>query len=889
VSSSEVPGLAQPIFQEENIILKEQVYLLFEPLLFATTGSFIVSCLLTYIQWTIIPDYLLIAWLSVMTLLSCARFVSYFAFRQAKPDAAHIKPWEKIHAYLTVLIAIAWGSAGIIHFPSGDFTHIAATTLIITGVAAAATPGYAPLKKPTIIFLFFTLIPLSIQLIFDEDKLSLPFGVVALMYFFYLKSTVTILSHNIHQNIKLRIQSTASEKGMKISQELLRENSDVLEMIAKGLPTNDIYNAITNLYESRDPELKCCILELRGGSLHPVGTPNLSQTYLSAIDGLKPGLNEGSCGTSTFVGERILVENIATDPKWAKYKDLALADHLQCCWSEPVKDGLGHVLGSIGMYYQHQGLPNESQLKDLENAAWLIGIVMERQHREDLLQKLYSAFEYAPNAIMISDVDAKLEYVNNTFVTMTGYKKEEVIGQFFKTLRSDKHSGSFYRQLSDNDKSGKTSQVELTIQCKNGSLLDVQRTVSPVFNDQGEILFLVTIQEDLSEKKELQAQFQQAQKMNAIGTLVGGIAHDFNNILAGMGGNVYLAKQATTHLPDVQQKLNSVEALSFRAADLIQQLLTFARKDHVQIKPLPLSPFFQEYISFVQSVIPENISIQISEPTESITINGNATQLQQVLLNLTTNARDAVAHVNNPCIKVELALFQPDKYFLMKHPKFQPCSYAHFSVSDNGTGILPEQQEHIFEPFFTTKEPGQGTGLGLSMAFGAIKTHNGFMELASAENKGSTFHIYIPTIDAEEVQETLSNGTASTEGHGESILLADDEIDVLNTGVEVLESLGYKVLQASNGEEAVEVFKANQDDVALVITDVVMPKLGGVDAVAQMREIKPHIKVVFTTGYDKSTAISAQHIGKNETVLTKPFMIDKLSALISEKLNPSQN
>jgi len=884
LSDSDAQSLKQPSSQENNIILYEQVHLLFKSLPLATVGSFITASILTYIQWFSIPHYLLITWLSIIAVLSCARFATYIAFRKAKPDPVHIKPWATMHARLTVALAFAWGSAGIIHFPSGDFVHIAGTTLIIAGIAAASTPSYAPLKLPAIIFLSCLLIPLGINLILDTHELSLPFGIVIWMYLFYLISTTRILSHSVSQNISLRLQSINREKRIKISQALVKENSDVLEMIAKGLPADEIYSAITNLYESRDSELICCILELRGGSLHPVGKTKLSPAYLSAIDGLKPGLNEGSCGTSTFIGERVLVGSIATDPKWKKYKDLALTDNLQCCWSEPVKDGLGHVLGSIGMYYHHQGLPTESQLHDLENAAWLIGIVMERQHREDLLQKLYSAFEYAPNAIMITDINAKLEYVNHTFEAMTGYKKEEIIGQFLKILRSDKHSDSFYEKLSDNDKSGKTSQVELTIKCKDGSFLDVHRSVSPVFNDQGEILFLVVSQEDLSEKKELQAQFQQAQKMNAIGTLVGGIAHDFNNILAGMGGNVYLAKQATAHMPDVQQKLTSVEALSFRAADLIQQLLTFARKDHVQTKPLPLLPFFDEYMSFVKSVIPQNISLGFKHSELPISIEGNATQLQQVLLNLTTNARDAVAHVANPEIKVELDLFQPDESFLQIHPYFKSCSYAHFSVKDNGTGISKSQQQYIYEPFFTSKDPGKGTGLGLSMAFGAVKTHNGFLELDSMEHKGSTFHIYIPTIKADTLESTSASETPSKHGDGECILVVDDEIDVLRTSVEVLETLGYRVLQASDGIAAIEVFESNQDDIALVITDVVMPWLGGVEAITRMREIKPNIKVIFTTGYDRSTALTTQDIGESESVLTKPVMIEKLSDLISEKL-----
>ncbi|MDX8381962.1 MAG: PAS domain S-box protein [Ghiorsea sp.] len=882
-------NLAQPQIQERDLIHQEQVYLLYKPSLIAAASSAFATAFLAYMQWNVINHNVICLWLIVMALVISGRVGFFFAFTRRQPTPTQISFWKNAYVGMTAAAGMTWGAAGIVLFSAGDLPHIAALLGVLLGMSAGAVTTLSATRLPALLFISLTMTPLTINLLLDGSTLETSLAIMCLWYtmFLFQASSFTYKTH--FQNITLRIRSIERERAIRASEAMLKETSTILEMIAKGELADDLYNAITNLYETQDPELRCCILELRGGSLHPVGTPNLSQTYLSAIDGLKPGLNEGSCGTSTFIGKRVIVEDITTDPKWEKYKKLALTDNLQCCWSEPIKDGSGNVLGSISMYYQHTALPSESQLKDLENAAWLIGIVMERQQRDALLQKLCGAVKYTSDAIMITDLDAKLEYVNHAFETMTGYQEEECIGQTLKLLRSNKHPKSFYEQLSAQDKSGKPWQGELTIKCKDGSFLEVERSAAPVFNNNGDILFLVTIQRDLSEKKQLEAQFQQAQKMNAIGTLVGGIAHDFNNILAGMSGNLYLAKQDTTHLPNVQQKLKSVEALSFRATDLIQQLLTFARKDHVKIIPLPMSSFLKKYIPFIKTILPENITIQVSEPTASITINGNATQLQQVLLNLITNARDAVLGMKHPKIKVELSLFQTDDEFLEKHPSFELRKYAHISVSDNGTGISLANQEQIFDPFFTTKEPGKGTGLGLAMVFGSIKTHKGFVELKSAENEGSTFHIYIPIIEVDSFEATSSTQIPVTQGNGECILVVDDEKDVLQTSVEVLETLGYRVYQASDGIEAVEVFKANQDDIALVLTDVVMPRSGGVEAVRQMRKIKSNIQVIFTTGYDKSTALSSQNINEHETILSKPFMIDKLSELISDKLNFSKN
>jgi len=884
MSAIENQTLAQPLITEKDIIRKEQIYLLYKPSLIAAISSSIATAFLAYMQSKVIDHQVIYIWLSVMAVVIAGRVGFFFAFARKQPDTSQISFWETAYVWVSLAAGATWGASAIVLFPAGDVPHIAALLCVLVGMAAAAVTTLSAIRLPAILFISLTMIPLTIHLFIDGTALETSLAIMCIVYILFLFQASSFTYQTHLQNITLRIRSTEREKVIRASKTMLKETSTILEMIAKGEPADNLYNAITNLYETRNPKLRCCILELRGGSLHPVGTPNLSQNYLTAIDGLKPGLNEGSCGTSTFLGERVLVEDIATDPKWNKYKTLALDNNLHCCWSEPVKGNSGNVLGSMGMYYPHAALPSDAQLKDLENAAWLIGIVMERQQHEALLQKLHGAVEHTPDAIMITDLDAKLEYVNHAFETMTGYQEAECIGQTLKLLRSDKHPESFYEQLSAQDKSGKPWHGELTIRCKDGTFLDVERNVAPVFNNDGNILFLVTIQRDLSEKKQLEAQFQQAQKMNAIGTLVGGIAHDFNNILAGMSGNLYLAQQETTHLPNVQQKLKSVDALSFRAADLIQQLLTFARKDNVQINPMPMASFFKDYLSFIKTILPENISVQFSQPSQPININGNVTQLQQVLLNLITNARDAVADVSHPNIAIALDLYQPEDTFLAQHPYFEARPYAHLSVSDNGAGISQADQEQIFDPFFTTKEAGKGTGLGLSMVFGSIKTHKGFVELESGENKGTTFHIYIPTIEIDAFEPTSSVEIPFTCGSGECILVIDDEADVLRTSAEVLETLGYQVLEASDGIAAIEMFKTHQDKIALVITDVVMPRLGGVEAIVQMRKIKADTKVIFTTGYDRSTALASQDIGEHETILTKPFMIDKLSLLISEKL-----
>jgi len=511
--------------------------------------------------------------------------------------------------------------------------------------------------------------------------------------------------------------------------------------------------------------------------------------------------------------------------------------------------------------------------------------ITERKKSEELLRNLSQAVEQAGESILITDKHGIIEYVNPSFTRMTGYTREEVIGNNPRMLKSGNQSTEYYDNLWKTISNGNVWSRSIDDRRKDGSQYPAIMSISPILNGNNQISHYVGIQQDMTEHQLLEEKFHQAQKMEAIGTLVGGIAHDFNNILAGITGNLYLAKKLSQENPLVQKKLCDVEALSFRAADLISQLLTFARKGRVSLQQFTLTPFIKEAYKLLRSSIPENIAVQHDICSDPLLINGDATQLHQVLMNLVNNARDAVEFADDPSITIKLDAFHTDAAFIKHHPYFQQGRYAHLSVKDNGTGIPQEHLERIFDPFFTTKEQGKGTGLGLAMVFGAIKTHEGFIEVESSKGEGSIFHVYIPLIEVEMPAVLSDHVIEAVHGNGECILLVDDETGILSVGIEILETLGYQVLSASDGEEAVEVFLANQDKVSLIITDVVMPKLSGIKAIERIREVSPGVKVIFATGYDKRLALPDELISGKEDVLTKPYNIDLLSRVISNKLD----
>ncbi|RLL50663.1 response regulator [Mariprofundus sp. EBB-1] len=357
-----------------------------------------------------------------------------------------------------------------------------------------------------------------------------------------------------------------------------------------------------------------------------------------------------------------------------------------------------------------------------------------------------------------------------------------------------------------------------------------------------------------------------------------------NNMLAGMTGNLYLAKKKSNDV-DVEKKLATVEALSFRASDMIQQLLVFARKGRVELKIFDLVPFIKDVMKMFEVVVPENIFVRKELCQDNLFINGDATQLQQVLMNLVNNARDALIGVDNPSIVIKLEKVDADESFKRKYTDLTASIFARITVQDNGCGVNEDDLEHVFEPFFTTKETGSGTGLGLAMSYGAIHNHGGIIEVSSAPDQGTTFEVYLPLSDALNVSADEQMSDDVVQGHGETILLVDDDPDMRSASRDVLESLHYCVIEAEDGVMAIEMFLEYQVEIALVIMDVVMPRMGGVEAIRRISEFSDDVKVIYCTGYDRGEILNNSALSGTECIVSKPYQVHTFSKVVREKLD----
>ena len=415
----------------------------------------------------------------------------------------------------------------------------------------------------------------------------------------------------------------------------------------------------------------------------------------------------------------------------------------------------------------------------------------------------------------------------------------------------------------------------------------VENTSVPIFDNKGDIVRMVEIIEDITEKQRLEAQLLQAQKMEAIGTLAGGIAHDFNNILTGIMGFTQLLMTEGPRDETYLSYLRKIEQEVSRASELTSQLLAFSRRIDSKNKPLDLNDTISQSVVIMERTFPKTVEITTMMDPELPLVKADPTQIEQVVMNLCINAKDAILEKgDHGKINIITRRVSLDEEFCRHHVGVCPGEYVLLGISDDGIGIQPASLPRIFDPFFTTKEPGKGTGLGLAMVYGVIKGHNGYIDVQSIPGQGTTFHVYLPVPD-----ETRLDEPAGKEGHrsslprgDETILLVDDEETILSLEETVLCNHGYRVITCKNGMEAIEEYES-QPGIDLVILDINMPVMNGIECLRRLVRIDPDIKVIVCSGYSVEKLVPETFEDLVITFLPKPFDIANLLNVVRNVLD----
>jgi PAS domain S-box-containing protein len=496
---------------------------------------------------------------------------------------------------------------------------------------------------------------------------------------------------------------------------------------------------------------------------------------------------------------------------------------------------------------------------------------VERKQAEARLRLQSAALESAANATLITDRAGNVIWVNPAFTRLTGYSAQEIAGQNPRLLNSGKQDQAFYQNLWETILAGRVWHAEMVNRRKDASLYIEESTITPVLDERGEITHFIAVKQDITERKELESQLRQLQKMEAVGHLAGGVAHDFNNLLAVIRGNTDLVLLDAGQFSDqARECLQQVIAASERAANLTRQLLTFGRKQIMHSQPLDLNEVIRNLIKMLTRIIGEHINLQCTYDTELPYVQADVGMLEQVLVNLVVNAVAVMPHGGQLFISTEKISI--DETYVRAHPEPRVGEFVCLTVRDTGTGISPEHLPHIFEPFFTTKEPGKGTGLGLAMVHGIVKQHQGWVEVSTHLGAGTTFRVFLPVTLPPLTGTAPQQIEPSSRGGTEGILFVEDDLAVRLITQRVLETFGYHVWEAATGREALEVWGNHAKAIDLLLTDMVLPDgITGQELARQLREQRPELKVVFISGYGSEVA------GADIDLLlqNKPYVLQK--------------
>ncbi len=512
----------------------------------------------------------------------------------------------------------------------------------------------------------------------------------------------------------------------------------------------------------------------------------------------------------------------------------------------------------------------------------------ERKQIEFERNRLISAIEQSGEIIIITDTKGIIQYVNRHFEYVTGYTKGEAVGQNPRILKSNMQDEAFYREMWEHISSGKTWEGRIVNRKKDGMLFTEEATISPMKDAAGRIVNYVAVKRDITEqlrlqneKVELEKQYYQAQKVESIGRLAGGVAHDLNNLLSPIIGYGEMLMDDLDPDEDRREFVDEILQAGFRARNLVRQLLAFSRKQTLEYRPVDMNKVVLDFEKLLKRTIREDIAIEIIPSPDIGKVMADIGQIEQVIMNLSVNAQDAMPEGGQLTIETSSATL--DKAYASKHPGVQPGLYVMLAISDTGYGMDDKTREQIFEPFFSTKGE-QGTGLGLATVYGIIKQHDGNIWVYSEPGVGTTFKAYLPVSKDVSAKEKIRNKTAISLKGTEVILLVEDNEQVRQLAHAILRRQGYMVLVAKSGTEALAALSAYAHPIDLLLTDVVMPEMNGKDLFLKVAEEHPNLKVLYMSGYTDNVIVHRGVLEEGTAFIQKPFTVRSLSYKIREVL-----
>ncbi|MCD6532800.1 MAG: PAS domain S-box protein, partial [Deltaproteobacteria bacterium] len=521
----------------------------------------------------------------------------------------------------------------------------------------------------------------------------------------------------------------------------------------------------------------------------------------------------------------------------------------------------------------------------------MIGTLQDVTARRQGLQKLellQSAVDHASETIVITDHQANIIYTNPAFTSITGYSQAEAVGQNPRILQSGQTKPEVFSEMWQTLVAKKNWRGHFINRKKDGSLYEEEVSITPLLDYKDMITHYIAVKRDISEEAYLRRQLQQAQKMEAIGTLAGGIAHDFNNILTILVGNLELAMMFELDENHPAQKgLGKALAAGQRAKELVGQILTFSRRQGDEFQPLKTTPIIKEAIKLINNSLPSTIKLESTIKAKNDLIMAAPGPIHQILINLCSNSAYAMRDQGGQ-LSIEVENLQLDENTTHKHDNLKAGNYLLLRVHDTGPGIPPEIADKVFEPYFTTKPVGQGSGLGLATIHGIVKELKGEISLNSEVGHGCTFTVLLPTLDYHETMADSLLSFNKLPTGSEQLLLVDDEKEIIELNQIALEKLGYRVSTCNNGATALKMIEHNPKQFDLILTDMTMPKMTGSKLAQAVLKLNPKMPIIMGTGHsDTINQKQALALGIKE-FYNKPLSTDRLIRLVRKVLDENQ-
>jgi PAS domain S-box-containing protein len=529
-----------------------------------------------------------------------------------------------------------------------------------------------------------------------------------------------------------------------------------------------------------------------------------------------------------------------------------------------------HKDGSIRWIYSCGRIERDGEGLPV-GASGIAWDVTERVESESRLRRLSRAVEQSSSLILITDTAGKIEYVNPKFTRVTGYSLEEAVGNTPALLKSGHTPAGTYKELWETVKAGNEWQGEFQNLKKNGEPHWVIASISPIRDGNGKITHFVGVQEDITERRRVESQLVQAQKMEGIGQLVSGVAHDFNNLLTGIVGFADLSLGMIAEDDPLRVNLQQISKAGESAMSLTRQLLTFSRQQPLPPRIIDLNEVIVGFEKLLRRTISEDVELVTNLAPNPEFVNADPSQVEQILVNLAVNARDAMPGGGR--LTVETADVDLEETSLSEELDLAPGRYVTLTVADTGRGMDEATSQRVFEPFFTTKSRGRGTGLGLSTVYGIVKQGVGHIEVDSTPGEGTSFRVFLPLADDPVIVAEQGEQHEVVRTGNERVLLVEDDALVRTFAVKLLKQSGYRVSEAESATRALDIGRDQPFD--LLITDVVMPGMNGVELADRLTVERPEMKVLFLSGYADHEIIEKRVLESDATFLAKPFAVDE--------------